>query len=220
MATAQVRSAVAPLDLQLSGPLAEPWPPGTMVAAVTTHGYEMRPDAATGLFQIVRRVGAGPAQPVVDFVTRFDLEWWEDAGAPRVHLASDGTEEHATAGPAPPAVGVVVDPVWGAGENCAFTRDAGGVPRWRASVGGASPAPLAMARLQDGPWCPSPGSPTRWDADLARVVQVRILVGVAAASARLRLSTRLGLGSPTSTRPIPDLVVETTVRPGRRNGGP
>jgi hypothetical protein len=156
---------------------------------------------------------------MVDFVTRFDVEWWADAGTPSVRVAADGTEEHATAGPAPPALGVAIDPAWGPGENCAFTRDATGVPRWRASSGGATPAPVAAATLGDGPWCPAPSSPTRWDADLARIAQVRIVLGVAASADRLRLSTRLGIGAPvTATRPIADLVVETTVRPGRRNG--
>jgi hypothetical protein len=218
-ATAEVIAAAPPLDLQLAAPLAEAWPPGTTVVAVTNHGYELRSDTATGLFQLVRRVGAGPAQPAVDFVTRFDVEWWIDGGVPSVRVAADGTEEHATAGPAPPAPGVTIDPAWAPGENCAFMRDATGVPRWRGSGGGAAPMPVSTPTLADGPWCPAPGAPSRWDVDLARITQVRIVVGVAAAASRLRLSTRLGLGSVTAARPIADLVVETTVRPGRRNGG-
>lgn len=218
-AVASVAQVVSPLDLVLTAPVVEGWPAGTTVSAITAHTYELRPDATTGLSQITRRLGAGPATPVVDFVTRFDVEWIVDRGAPQVHVAPDGTEEHATAAPAPPAPGVFADPAWPAGENCAFFRDAAGAPHWRGSAGGAAPAPVTPGLFSDGPWCPSAAAAVRWDADLARIAAVRIVLGVAVAARTLRPPLGLGLGRRPGSRLVPDLVVETTVRPGRRSGG-
>ncbi len=218
-AIATIRQVHAPLDLELTAPLADAWPAGAAVSAIVAHSYELRPDPATGLSQIVRRLGSGPATPVVDFVRRFDVEWIAADGAPRVHLAPDGSEEHATAAPRPPAPGVVVEPAWPAGENCAFFRDAVGAAHWRGSAGGGVPAPVAPAVFADGPWCPAPDAPVRWDADLARVAEVRLVVSVAVATTTLRPPVGLGIGRRPGARLVPDLVVETTVRPGRRSGG-
>lgn len=216
---ATVAQVEAPLDLRLTTPLAEPWPAGAAVAAVTAHTYELRADPATGLSQIVRRLGSGPPTPVVDFVRRFDVEWIGASGAPRVQLAPDGTEEHATGAPAPPPVGIAAEPAWPAGENCAFFRDAAGGAHWRGGAGGLAPAPLAAGSFGDGPWCPSPDAPVRWDADLARVDGVRVVVAIAVAVDTLRPAAALGLARRPGARLVPDLVLETTVRAGRRSGG-
>lgn len=214
---AEVRSARPPLDLDLTRPLASDWPAGAVIAAIVPHSYRRQADPATGLFQLVRSRGPGPATPVVDFVTRFDVEWWGRVGRPGVHLAPDGTEDHASAGPLPPGPGVVADALWPSGENCAFARDAAGVPAWRGSLlGAATPAPLSA--LADGPWCPSPTAATRWDADLVQVAEVRIVLGVAVASTLLRPPSGLGLSRGMVARPVPDLVLQTTVRPGRDAG--
>lgn len=219
LALATVRQVVAPLDLVLTAPLLESWPVGASVSAITARTYELRGDAATGLSQIVRRLGGGPATPVVDFVRRFDVEWVVVAGAPSVPLAPDGTELYATAAPAPPAPGMTAHPAWPAGENCAFFRDAVGTAHWRGATGGPMPAPVSLAMFADGPWCPGPAAPLRWDADLVRVAEVRIVVGVAVAAATLRPPVGLGLARRPGARLVPDLIVETTVRPGRRGGG-
>lgn len=218
-AVATVAQVDAPLDLRLTAPLVEAWPAGTAVAAITAHTYELRADAGTGLSQIVRRLGSGPPTPVVDFVRRFDVEWIGARGAPRVHLAPDGAEEHATTAPAPPPAGVAVDAAWPAGENCAFFRDAAGGAHWRGAAGGIGPAPVAAASFGDGPWCPSPVAPVRWDADLARVDGVRVVLSIAVAVDTLRPAAGLGLARRPGARLVPDLVLETTVRAGRRSGG-
>ena len=218
-AIATIRQVHAPLDLELTSPLAEAWPAGAAVSAIVAHTYERRADPATGLSQIVRRLGSGPATPVIDFVRRFEVEWIVADGAPRVHLAPDGSEEHATSGPRPPGPGVVGEPAWPAGENCAFFRDAVGAAHWRGSAGGGAPAPVAPAIFADGPWCPAPDAPVRWDADLARVAEVRLVVSVAVATTTLRPPVGLGIVRRPGARLVPDLVVETTVRPGRRSGG-
>lgn len=215
---AEVAAIRPPLDLDLTAPLGTAWAPGAMVAVVVPHTYERRADPATGLFQIVRSRASGPATPVVDFVTRFDVEWWSDAAIPRVVVAPDGTEEYASNGALPPPPGVTADPSWPPGENCAFTRDPAGVPVWR---GGALSAagPLPLAALGDGPWCPSPAAASRWDLDLTRIARVRIVIGVAAAVAQLRPALGLGVTRRAGLRPVPDLVLESVVRPGRLGSG-
>jgi type II secretory pathway pseudopilin PulG len=218
-AVATIAQVDAPLDLRLASPLVEAWPAGTAVAAVTAHTYELRADPTTGLSQIVRRLGSGPPTPVVDFVRRFEVEWVGASGAPRVHLAPDGSEEHAIGAPAPPPPGVMGDAAWPPGENCAFFRDAAGGAHWRGAAGGVAPAPLAAASFGDGPWCPSPAAPVRWDADLARVDGVRVVLSIAVAVDTLRPAAALGLARRPGARLVPDLVLETTVRAGRRSGG-
>ena len=64
------------------------------------------PTPRPALAQLVRALGAGPANPVVDFVTRFDVEWHAAPACRAVRLAPDGSRGDATAGPAPPPAGV------------------------------------------------------------------------------------------------------------------
>lgn len=213
VALAAIAQVVAPFDLELTRPLLEPWPLGASVSSAIVHGYAMRPDAATGLQQLVRRLGDGPATPVIDYVTRFDVTWHAGAAAPFVRLAPDGTEEDATAGPRPPAPGVVGDPAWPPGENCAFARDAAGRPVWRGSTG-----PVTLPVLSDGPWCPSAAASSRWDVDLARVERVTLRLDVAVASTRLRSPASV-ITRVAGARVVPDLTLTTDVVPGRRNGG-
>ncbi len=219
LALATVRQVVLPLELVLAAPLLEAWPAGAAVSAITAHTYEPRPDPATGLMQIVRRLGGGPPSPVVDFVRRFEVEWIVAAGAPRVHLAPDGSEEHATSAPAPPAPAAGAHPAWPDGDNCAFFRDASGAAHWRGAAGGGAPAPATLAMFADGPWCPGPEAALRWDADLARVAMVRVVIAVAVAATTLRPPVGLGLGRRPGARLVPDLAVEAIARPGRRSGG-
>ena len=215
MALAAVRQVALPLDLELAQPLAESWRIGASVSSVVAHAYALRADPATGLAQLVRSLGAGPANPVVDFVTRFDVEWHGAGSAPTVRVAPDGTLEDAAAGPRPPPAGTVADPAWPAGDNCAYARDGAGVPVWQGSA-----VPLSLGTLGDGPWCPSAAAPSRWDVDLAHVARVRVTLGVAVASARLRppASVLLGDRRP-GARLVPDLTVVMDLLPGRRNGG-
>lgn len=215
---AEVRAVRPPLDLELASPLAAAWPAGAVAAAIVPHTYTLRPDAATGLQQLVRARGSGPATPVVDFVTRFDVEWWGSLAAPSVGVAPDGTDDHASAGALPPPAGLAADPAWPPGENCAFLRNAAGTPTWRSvALGAMLPAPLTA--FSDGPWCPSPSALIRWDADLAQVAEVRIVLGVAVASTLLRPPVGLGLARGIIARPVPDVVLQATVRPGRQGGG-
>ena len=111
----------------------------------------------------------------------------------------------------------------GAGETLA-RRSAGTTQTVRlhagaGAAGGGAPAPLAAAALGDGPWCPSPAAPVRWDADLARIDAVRVVISIAVAVDTLRPAAALGLARRPGARLVPDLVLDTTVRAGRRSGG-
>lgn len=213
-AIAAIRQVVLPLELELTGPLAESWRAGASVSSIVAHAYGLRPDPVTGLGQLVRSLAAGPASPVIDFVTRFDIDWHAASPAPMVRVAPDGTQEDATAGPRPPMPGAVSETGWPAGENCAYTRNAADAPAWRAGA-----VPESLAAFNDGPWCPSAGAPSRWDVDLARVARVTVTLGVAVASARLRLPMSVLHGVAGGSRVVPDLIVVTDLIPGRRNGG-
>lgn len=213
VAAATIRQVLAPLDLELTAPLAEAWAAGAVVSAVRARTYDLRPDPTTGLAQITRRLGAGPATPVVDFVTRFEVTWWLDAGTPRVIVAPPAVEEDASLGPAPPPAGTAGHPDWPLGENCAFLRDGSGAARWRGAGGAATRQPAPLAAFSDGPWCPSAAAAVRWDADLARVVEVHVELGIAAAANELRLGPRRP-----GARLVPDLQLKAVLVPGRRNG--
>jgi hypothetical protein len=221
-ALASVRTASPPLVIDLTAPLAQGWPAGTGVSVVTARAYTLRPDPVTGLQQIVRAHGPGPATALVDFVERFDMEWLLDGAAPSVRVAPDGTLEFASAGPLPPPAGESGDPAWPAGENCLFARDAEGRIVSRLAPLGAGAVAVPLALLTDGPWCPSPTAPSRWDADLARVVGVRVRLDLAVASALLRLPPLGGPGDGPRARfrVVPRLTLTTTLAPGRAAGTP
>ena len=220
-ALAAVQAALPPLVLDLSAPLAEGWPAGTQVSVIAAHRYTLRDDPDTGLQQLTRAVGTGPASPFVDFVQRFDVEWLVAAAPATVRLALDGTEEGTTFGPAPPPAGQVGDAAWPGGENCAFVRDAAGRASERSAAPPAGAAGVALASFGDGPWCPSPSAPTRWDADLTRVVGVRVRIELAVASAVLRppMTTLAGPGV-AQPRQVPPLRLTAVVAPGRAGSLP
>ena len=218
-ALASVQAASPPLVLDLTAPLAQGWPVGTGVSVVTARAYALRPDAGTGLQQIVRAHGPGPATALVDFVERFEVEWLLDGAAPAVRIAPDGTVEYATAGPRPPAAGQTGDAAWPAGENCVFTRDADGRLVSRLDALGSGAVAVPLSRLSDGPWCPSAAAPTRWDADLARVVGLRVRLDVAVATALLRAPLHPVAASRRARwREVPSLTLTSVLAPGRAAG--
>ena len=220
-ALASVQAALPPLVLDLSAPLAQSWPAGTHVSVIAAHRYALRDDPETGLQQLTRAVGTGPASPLVDFVQRFEIEWIVATAAAIVRLAPDGTEEGTSFGPAPPPAGEVGDAAWPAGENCAFVRDAAGRASERSGAPPAGAAGVAVTSFGDGPWCPSPSAPTRWDADLTRVVGVRVRIELAVASAVLRppMTTLAGAGV-AQARQVPPLRLTAVVAPGRAGSPP
>ena len=61
LAVAGVAQVITPLDLELGAPLAASWRAGAAVSAIVAHSYGLRADPATGLSQLVRSLGGGPA---------------------------------------------------------------------------------------------------------------------------------------------------------------
>jgi hypothetical protein len=103
--------------------------------------------------ELLRGRAGGRGLPVADHVTAFAVEWWGDAEPP--------------AGPA-----------WTPGvETCVTLAD--GRPRLPTlAAAGGPPIRLDAARLTDGPWCGA--APFRFDADLFRVRQLRVRLGLEA----------------------------------------
>jgi hypothetical protein len=82
---------------------------------------------------------------------------------------------------------------------------------------------ITPAMLQDGPWCPGPAAPNRFDADMLRVRRVGVAMRVQVASADLRgpagvLFTRGGT-SKASARLVPDQEISFDVTPRNLNLG-
>jgi hypothetical protein len=93
---------------------------------------------------------------------------------------------------------------WNPGENCAFTINAQGkhlprlpelnesqntvssTPSQIVPLNDSGPSPVNPGIFTDGPWCPSPTSPNRFDADMLRVRKVRVTLRLQAALASLR----------------------------------
>ncbi|MGD9905830.1 MAG: hypothetical protein AB7U83_20345 [Vicinamibacterales bacterium] len=221
VALATVAAVAPPLVVDLTAPLVQAWPAGAAVAVVEAAGLVVRDDPDTGLRQLAMARGPGPATVLVDYVERFDVEWLVAGSPPAVRDAPDGTAEHTTFGPLPPPAGEGGDPAWPPGENCVFARDADGRPTARLAPLGSGAVPMPLSRLSDGPWCPSPAAPVRWDADLARVVAVRLRLDLAVASATLRAGggTLLEPARPW-LRQVPRLTLALEVAPGRQAGQP
>lgn len=220
VALSTVQAVWSPLAVDVAPVLGESFQVGAHVSAVSVATYGTRADPATGLLQLTRSRGAGPATTVVDFVRAFDVEWQLDGPPPLVRTAPDGTEEGTTDGPRPPPAHLPGDPSWPAGENCAFVRSAADLALPRLGTLGADAVATALATLSNGPWCPSATAAGRWDADLARVAAVRLTMRVAAAAAHLR-SPATVLSGPrrSNSRLVPDLSVSALVRRGRRGWG-
>jgi hypothetical protein len=174
--------------LHASTPLTSPYNEGSIVARLARRTYSLREDAATGAATLVRDDGGGVAQPVLDHVVSFAVEWLGEAQPPAVRAVDDEGWSWTTYGPPPPPVAEGASGAWPPGENCVFSRSAGGVaqPRLAAIGSGQALARLTEDVLTDGPWCPDSWAPGRYDADLLRVRQIVIDLRVQVASAALR----------------------------------
>jgi hypothetical protein len=125
---------------------------------------------------------------VLDNVDGVEVRYFGDPLPPA--LVDPARGQLTTYGPEPPPIGVALGDYWPPGTNCtidlAQTPGDGDtlvqvprLPALRANAGGlvALHDPSAPeTSLGDGPWCPDPLSPRRWDADLLRVRRVRITV--------------------------------------------
>jgi hypothetical protein len=100
-----------------------------------------------------------------------------------------------------------------------FVRDseANVVPRLPRLPDGEGLFRLSSHQLTDGPWCPDPSAPNRFDADLLRVRRVVISIRIESAIDAFRgpagpLFARPGT-SATARRYLPDQTVRFTVAP-------
>ena len=176
--------------VQHGGALSSTYDGGAVMAEVVAPTYLARADAATGALQLVRYDGFRTERPLVDNVVDVRFDYFGDPAPPRAlpPLAPADPVRPATSyGPSPPPAGVDdVHDLWGAGENCVFTRAGAPVSRLAPLAPAPAPVPLDAAALTDGPWCPDAAQPARFDADLLRIRRVRLRLRVQVAVAAMR----------------------------------
>jgi hypothetical protein len=195
---------------QHGGALASSYDGGALME-VMAPTYFLRPDEATGAWQLARYDGFRTDRPLVDNVVEAHFEFFGEPVPPRVlpPVAEEEPPRPVTSyGLAPPADG----------ENCLFGDRDGPVSLLPTLSGGRSPVPLGDAALRDGPWCPDGASPVRFDADLLRLRRVRLRLRVQVAVAAMRgPAGRLFVKGGSSTSPelfAPDqqMVLDVTPR--------
>jgi hypothetical protein len=147
---------------------------GAGVTGGSVRTYYARDDPATGGLQL-RRLEGGADQPVADHLSGFSVEYAGRADAPALEAGPNGVL-YANYGPSP-----TLDPSSPPGvvrylPSCAFDVVDGvpvsTLPALAPGADGLAPLPLPL--LADGPWCPDALADTRVDADLYRVVLVRV----------------------------------------------
>jgi hypothetical protein len=195
---------------------------GSNVTAARAVTYALKPDPASGAFQLVRADGFGPAQPVLDQVVALEFRYWGDPQPPRV-LDDSGTQPTVSYGPPPPPLEQALAG-WPAGENCTFALVDGRHETRLAPLGGAGAlVEIAPSMFTDGPWCPDGEARNRFDADLLRIRRVGVTLRVQAAPPALRGPTgRLfangGLAR-AGGRMVPDVEIQFDVSPRNLNLG-
>jgi len=199
---------------------------GASVTAIATSTYYLSSDDATTSYQLRYYDGWQTDLPVADNVVKLEFKYFGDAEPPQLtgKPLSDVVGPWTTYGPVPPELGVS-KMGWPAGENCTFQVVGGQqVPRLaRIGTGGIGQVELTPQMLSDGPWCPSPDKPSKFDADLLRVRRVRATIRVQAALAAMRgPAGTLFLKGGTArggSRLIPDQEVVFDVTPRNLNLG-
>lgn len=150
-----------------------------VVTPSSSRTYHLKRDAE-GIWQLMQYDGQASDQPAVEDVASLAVEYFGDAQPPATSVTSRGTLR-ASYGPVPPSL-ATDDPgdSWGAGENCTFAAVSGShAPRLQALGNGVVSIPATL--LVDGPWCPDAAHAFRFDADLLRVMRVRVRVRLQAA---------------------------------------
>jgi type II secretory pathway pseudopilin PulG len=172
--------------------LSRPAHPGALVGAVEVRAFSTTPDPVNDAVQLRRGSGGASDLPLTDHMRGILFTYLAQADPPQVMASGSPAVRSTTYGPLPPPVGVDnADDAWPAGENCVFRFDgAQQVSRLAALLpDDRGLAPLPLAAMNDGPWCPDDASPNRWDADLLRIRVVRVALGVQPSSPAVRGST-------------------------------
>ena len=185
-----------PALLRAAGTLSRAYPAGAVVAQIAASTFWVRHDAATGASELMRYDGALADLPVVDDVDGLAFEYYGDPSPPVLQRPlSDPYGPWTSYGPRPPAIDEddPATPSYGPGENCLFTV-VDGVTVGRTEVGdpgsGSTLVRLDQSRLTDGPWCPDPSAPNRFDADLLRVRHLSITFRVRGKRVALSVTPR------------------------------
>ena len=200
---------------------ARSYEPGTKIAELESVTYWL--NAAT--HQLMHYDGSRSDVPVADNVVFLAFEYYGEAQPPA--LKNPGGDESMTYGPRPPPAGVQAGSYWPAGESCTV-RIVSGEQTSRLTMLEANRenkenkenkeiVPLDQAMLTDGPWCPDPADPNRWDADLLRVRRIGVTVRVQSAIAALRGRSGLLFKNPgtatSANRTLPDQEIRFAVTP-------
>jgi hypothetical protein len=196
-----------------------------MLTEVSMHTYSIETERETGIPRLMHYDGRGTELPVVDHLVALRFEYFVAPAPPQLLPDADlldGEGPFTTYGPPPPALDVdVADDAWGPGENCLFAVvDGRHVARLPWLAAGSDLVPVDPAMLTDGPWCPDPLAPNRFDADLLRVRRVRAIVRVEAGADALRGPAGpdfLRGGSASARTRVPDQAVEFDVTPRNMN---
>lgn len=164
---------VAHAQRRLSGAYAA----GALVGEVNVRSYYFAAESGTGIGQLRRSDGGGAGLPVIDGAAALSFQYFGDPSPPVVTNPEGPLRREVSYGPIPPPVGTDHPfDVWPAGENCTFAvegdRHVARLAALSADTSGL--APLTLAMLADGPWCPDAASPNRYDADLLRIRLVRV----------------------------------------------
>jgi prepilin-type N-terminal cleavage/methylation domain-containing protein len=174
-----------PTLVRTAGTLAKAYGAGATVVPLNSATYWMRTDARSGAPQLMKYDGQQTDLPIADHVLDLRFDYFGDATPPVIRRPlSDAAGPWTSYGPKPPDVNEddPSTPAYGAGENCVFAVvDGTTVTRAEMSDLGSGVASLVSldARvLTDGPWCPDPAAPDRFDADLLRVRKVRATLRV------------------------------------------
>ena len=161
--------------------------------------------------------------PVVDNVVGLNFDYYGEPQPPQV---VDPVKLTTSYGPHPPSL-AAQNPggAFANGENCIIQVVAGSqVPRLPVLGGGGSTlVKLDATNLTDGPWCPDPNNPNKWDADLLRIRKIVVTLRVQSAVASLRgpASALFTVGgtSRKSTAWVPDQEIRFQVTPRNMNLG-
>jgi hypothetical protein len=197
---------------------------GAAVTEIRAGTYYLKTDIATATFQLMRHDGWATELPVVDEVVGLEFRYFGSRPPPQLTGVPLDAERGpwTTYGPPPPPIGVTRGS-WPAGENCTFIVVNGNHTARLATIapGDVTLVELPAAMLTDGPWCPEPQSPVRFDADLLRVRLVHVALRVQSALASLRgpagtLFARGG-SARAGDRFLPDIIVQFDVAPRNMN---
>ena len=174
-----------PLLVGDGAPFSRVYDAGAVVAEVQAATYWLQDDVRAGIHRLMRYDGWQTDAPVADNIIALTFEYFGDPTPPVLRRSLDEAQGPWTSyGPRPPLADVddPSTPSYGAGENCIFAVDSGvTITRPEMSDLGSSLSSLVRLdaeRLTDGPWCPDPTSPVRFDADVLRIRRVHVTLQV------------------------------------------